>query len=271
MRRRSLLVGAAVPLALGAGPSRAQPPGAPGGNGKTYLLVHGSWCGGWFFDPVADRLRAQGHRVFTPTQTGLGERSHLLSRAVTLDTFVTDLANVIEWEELRDVILVGHSFAGGPITGVADRMPDRLRRVVYLDAIIWQNGQSFLSTLPPEVAAARRKTAQEVGGVSVLPPPLGALGSLGLSAGPTEDWFKRRATPHPLATYETPLRLGNPSIGNGRPCTYVAFTQPAFPAPEPSRRWAREQKGWSWMELPIGHAAPIIAPDKVAELLGGID
>ncbi|HJS87604.1 MAG TPA: alpha/beta fold hydrolase [Acetobacteraceae bacterium] len=112
---------------------------------------NGSWCGGWFFDPVADRLRAQAHRVFTPTQTGLGERSHLLSREVTLDTFITDLANVIEWEELRDVILVGHSFAGGPITGVADRMPDRLRRVVYLDAIILQNGQSFLSTLPPKL------------------------------------------------------------------------------------------------------------------------
>jgi pimeloyl-ACP methyl ester carboxylesterase len=271
MRRRSLLqTGAIGPLALAAQSARAQPPGISATGGKTYVLVHGSWCGGWFFDPVADRLRAQGHRVLTPTQTGLGERSHLLSREITLDTFITDLLNVIEWEELHDVILAGHSAAGGPITGVTDRMPDRIRHLVFLDAFILQNGQSFFSAAPPEVAAARRKAAQDIRGVSVVPPPLSALSSLGLPDGPIADWLKRRLTPHPIETYETPLRLANPSIGNGRSCTYVAFTQPAFPGPEPSRRWARVQQGWGWMELPSGHDAPITVPDKVAELLSGI-
>src|SRR5947209_8258180 len=107
-RRLFMRASAAVPVVLGALPTRAQ---VPDGRGKTYVLVHGSWCGGWFWAPVAERLRAQGHRVFTPTHTGLGERKHLLSRDITLATFIVDLVNVIEAEELRDVILVGHSSA----------------------------------------------------------------------------------------------------------------------------------------------------------------
>jgi pimeloyl-ACP methyl ester carboxylesterase len=269
-RRLFLQVGAASPLILATRPAGAQPTSASAGGGKTYVLVHGSWCGGWFFGPVADRLRANGHRVFTPTQTGLGERKHLLSREITLDTFVDDLVNVVEWEELNDVILVGHSSAGGPISGVADRMPDRIRHVIYLDSFILRNGQSFFSASSPEVAEARRKSAHEVGGVSVVPPPLGGLSGLGLSDGPVTDWFRRRVTPQPISTYETPLKLGNPVIGNGKPCTYVAFTAPAFPGPEPSRRWAKSQTGWTWVELAAGHAAPVIVPDKVADLLAGI-
>jgi len=148
---------------------------------------------------VADRLRAAGHRVFTPTQTELGERKHLLTPDISLDTFVEDLVNVLEYEELREVILVGHSAAGGPIPGVVDRMPDRIRHVVYLDATILQNGQSLFSTSPPEVVAARRKAAQEIGGVSVVPAPLAGVGALGLSDGPIADWFRRRATPQPIA------------------------------------------------------------------------
>ena len=149
-------------------------------------------------------------------------------------------------------------------------MPERIRHVVYLDAIILQDGQSLFSASPPEVVAARRKAAQEVGGVSVVPPPLAGVSTLGLSDGPIADWFRRRATAQPIATYEAPLKLSNPAIGNGRPCTYVAFTNPAFPSPEPSRRWARTKPSWAWMELAAGHAAPIIVPDKVAEVLGSI-
>ena len=89
------------------------------GESKTYVLVHGAWHGGWCWRAVADALRAKGHRVFTPTQTGLGERKHLLSRELTLDTFVDDLTNLIEMEELQEIILVGHSFGGSPISGVA--------------------------------------------------------------------------------------------------------------------------------------------------------
>lgn len=240
------------------------------GAAKTYLLVHGSWVGGWYWAPVAERLRGMGHRVFAPTLTGLGERRHLLSPGLTLDTAVEDVANVIEAEELRDVVLVGHSFGGAPVTGVADRMPERIRHLVYLDANIIENGQSFLDTLPPDVAEARRQAAREAGGgVPAIPPPLAAFPVFGIPEGPVADWLRRRLTPHPLAYYETPLRLGHP-VGNGRPCTYVSLTSPANPSQEPSRRWARGRPGWDWVELAQGHVAPATAPDEVARLLAGL-
>src|SRR6202163_696893 len=103
---------------------------------QTFVLVHGAWHGGWCWSRVADRLRAAGHQVFTPTQTGLGERRHLLSQDITLDTFIKDIVNVIEAEELSNVILVGHSFGGWAITGRANAMPDKVRHLVYLDSLM---------------------------------------------------------------------------------------------------------------------------------------
>src|SRR3712207_2174824 len=152
-RRRTFKLGlftAAVALLGTAGEATAQAPGVPEVRGNAYVIVHGAWGGGTSWAPVTERLRSQGRRVFTPSQTGLGERRHLLSRNITLDTFVEDIANVLEAEDLRDVILVGHSFGGISVTGVADRMPDRIRRLVYLDAVILQDGQSFLGSLPSE-------------------------------------------------------------------------------------------------------------------------
>ncbi len=208
--------------------------------------------------------------MFTPTQTDLGERKHLLSRDITIDTFVEDIANVLEAEDLRDVILVGHSFGGITITGVVDRMPERIRHLVYLDAVILQDGQSFLGSLPPEPAARLRAAARDSGNGMVLPvPPIESLGAIGIPPGPLAEWIHRRMTPHPLAVYDTPLKLRSP-VGNGRPCTYVHFTAPPFPPTEASRRWARGRDGWSWIELPAGHAGHATAPDEVARLLAGI-
>src|SRR5918998_890613 len=171
-------------------------PALPEARGKTYVLVHGSWGGGWQWAPVAERLRAQGHRVFTPTQTGLGERRHLLSRDITIDTFVEDIVNVLEAEELRDVILAGHSSGGFPITGAADRAAERIRHVVYVDAAIAQGGQSYFDAGPPEVAAARRRAAQERGGGIAVPvPPIEGLGSIGVPPGPLSEWLHPRFTP----------------------------------------------------------------------------
>src|SRR5687767_4165040 len=135
---------------------------------RTYVLIHGSWHGGWCWARVAELLGAAGHRVYSPTQTGLGERSHLLSPGITLDTFVTDLVNVLEWEDLTDAILVGHSFGGIAITGAADRVPHRIRHLVYLDSLILRDGESAFSVFPPDVVEARRKLAQDFsGGVSI--------------------------------------------------------------------------------------------------------
>ena len=121
-----------------------------------------------------------------------------------------------------------------------------------------------------QAAAARRKAAQEGGnGIAVPVPPIEALGGIGVPPGPLAEWMHRRLTPHPIGTYETPLKLGNP-VGNGRPCTYVHFNSPPFPPMEASRRWARGREGWNWMELAGSHNGLITVPDEVTRVLAGI-
>jgi pimeloyl-ACP methyl ester carboxylesterase len=138
---------------------------------------------------------------------------------VTLDIFVQDLVNVFEWEDLNDVILVAHSFGGIACTGAADRIPKRIRHIVYLDSLILQPGQSAFDAIPADVAEARRKTAQEFsGGVSMPVPDPRAFG---ITNPADTAWLNEKSTPHPLQTYETRLALKNP-IGNGLPVTYVS-------------------------------------------------
>lgn len=265
-RRDMLLAGAGAPaaaLAAEGASGQAQPAG-----GKTYVLVHGAWHGGWCWRDVANGLRAQGHRVFAPTQTGLGERRHLLSRDVTLDVFVDDVANLFEAEELRDAVLVGHSFGGSAISGVADRMPEAVRHLVYLDSLMVEPGRSPFGMLPPDVVAARRKLIAEQGdGVAIPPPPPPAFGIP--EDHPGAAWVARRLTPHPAGTYESPLRLRNP-VGNGRPRTYIACTAPVYGPLEASRQWVRRQEGWNWQEIATGHDAMVTAPAELARMLTAI-
>ena len=206
-----------------------------------------------------------GHRVLTPTQTGLGDRRHLFSPAITLDTFVSDIANVIEAEELREVVLVGHSFAGIVICGVADRMADRLRRLVFLDAVILQDGQCLLDGLPSEAAAQRRQVIRDNEAHGIPPPDPTVFGVTGAD----RDWLLRRLTPQPVHTHDQPLRLEH-RLGNGLPCSYIACIDPALPNIAPSRRWARAQPGWDWHELRTGHDAMVTAPGELTHLLGAI-
>ncbi|WYX08785.1 alpha/beta hydrolase [Achromobacter xylosoxidans] len=172
--RRTLLQLAAGLPALAAAPAIAAKPAA--GRAKTYVLAHGSWHGGWCWRPVADRLQAAGHRVYAPSFTGMGDRAHLLHKGITIDTFVEDLVQVIQSEELNDVILVGHSFGGIPISGVADRIPERLAHLVYFDSIVLQNGQDAFSVYPKADADARIAAASKAtNGLAVpIPEPLPA-------------------------------------------------------------------------------------------------
>ncbi|MCW8086244.1 alpha/beta hydrolase [Sabulicella glaciei] len=264
MERRTML--AAGALALAATPALAQQPAA---SPKTYVLVHGAWGGGWIWKHTAEGLRAKGHRVFTPTQTGLGERKHLMARSITIDTFVEDIAAVLQAEELRDVILVGHSFGGFAVTGVADRMPDRIRHLVYLDALLPENGDTAFAVLPPGIEEARRRTVAEQGGGVALPVPP-------LSAFPLPDevraWFGRQLAPHPFGTYDTPLRLKAPP-GAGRPVTYVSYTNPPLASIEPSRQRARakQAQGWRFTEMDVPHDAQAAVPERIIALLDGIN
>lgn len=236
--------------------------------GKTFVLLHGAWHGGWCWRDVATLLRAQGHRVTTPTQTGLGERRHLFSGAITLETFVQDVVEHLQAEEIEDAILVGHSFGGLGISGAADRVPARIRHLVYLDALVLEDGQAPFDIMPAEVVAGRRKLAAEQGGGLFIPiPPVAAFGVP--ENHPNAPWMRRRMTPHPLGTYETPLRLANP-VGNGLPRTYIAAVDPAYPALGAIQTRLRGEPGWAWREIRTGHDAMVTAPAVLAAMLAEI-
>jgi pimeloyl-ACP methyl ester carboxylesterase len=207
--------------------------------------------------------------VYTPTQTGVGERRHLLSSAVGLEVFTLDVTNLLEAEELTDVVLVGHSLGGVTITAVADRMPDRLRQLVYLDGGVLQSGESVFTDYPADLVADRRAAAAaSPGGLTIPPPPPAAFG---IPDGPRADWVARHMTPHPIATYEQPLELRNPTIGNGLPCTYVVCVDPVYAPLEVYRRRVRGFVAaglpWSWRELATGHEAMVMAPEALTEML----
>lgn len=261
MNRRNLIrFSAAAGLAALAKTGSAQAPQ------RTFVLVAGAFSGGWIWARVAQRLRNAGHQVFTPTLTGIGDRAHLMSASITMDTFVQDIVSVVETEELEDVILVGSSFGGIPAGGAADVVGNRLRKLVFLDSILGEPGKSAFDALPAEVVAARRKLAQESsGGVSLPPPPPSAYAALGVTDASDAAWCQRRFTPHPIGSYESALSPRHGS--NGVPKTYVACLTPAFGAIARSRTWAKEQSGWRWLEMNTGHLPMITAPDDLTRML----
>jgi pimeloyl-ACP methyl ester carboxylesterase len=227
-----------------------------------FVLVHGAWMGGWCWRDVVRELRAAGHQVYTPTMTGLGERGHLLTPSVRLSTFIEDVCRVIEFEELTDVILVGHSFGGMVISGVADRMEESVKQLIFLDALVAQHGQSAISILPPVVQAERTHTDDPDGLRMHTPSPE----SFGVSDPAQAAWVLRRSTPHPLHAYTEPLALRHP-VGNGLPCTYIAVTEPWYAPLVDVRAWVKRQADWQWREIPTGHAPMITAPKLLAQEL----
>ena len=214
-------------------------------------------------ETLADILRARGHIVTTPTQTGLGERSHLLSPSVTLSVFVDDIVNHLKWEDLTDVVLVGHSFGGAAITGAADVVPERIAKLIYLDAAIMEDGETWFSQLPKSLVQERMKAAKESsGGLSL---PVAPVNTFGVFEPADAEYLARHLTPHPLATFATALKLKS-SVGNGLPATYVTCTDPVY-EPAIVCRQRAEEAGWPILELATGHDAMITAPLATANLL----
>jgi len=234
------------------------------GDGTTYVLVHGAWHGGWCWKTVARILRAHGHQVFTPTLSGLGERAHLLSTTIDLGVFIQDVVNVLEYEDLHDVVLVGHSFGGLPIIGAADRVPQRIRQLVFLDAVVLEHGQTAFSRLAPEIVAQRIAQSNESsGGLSIPVPPASAFGVFEPAH---VALLERHCTPHPLKTFDDPLVLNGP-VGGAIPKAYIQCVNPVYAPMQATRDFVRAQKDWAWDEIETGHDAMISAPEALAAKL----
>jgi len=228
----------------------------------TFLLVHGAWHGGWCWRPVAERLRKAGHEVYAPSLTGLGDRGHLANRTINLETHVEDVVQLMEMEDLRDIVLVGHSYGGMVVTGVADRLADRIARLVYLDAFVPEHGKCLLDYALPERAADMRHEGERTG--FVTPPPMSLWG---LTRQADLDFVGAREVRHPYATMSQPVKLLNVAESRNIPKTYVYCSSPATGSFDQFAAKYRDDPAWRFHELKTGHDAMILMPDEVAGIL----
>jgi pimeloyl-ACP methyl ester carboxylesterase len=227
-----------------------------------FVLVHGAWHGAWCWRRVLPALWQQGHRAFTVSLTGVGERAHLLSSAITLDTHIQDVVSVLVAEELEDCVLVGHSYAGTVITGAWALQPQRIGRLVYLDAVVARPGEAWSTGHPASIQTERRHLIAERG---MLPPPDPAIFGL---AGADRDWVARRLTPQPGGVYDAPVAFDE-AAWLATPRTFIDCHEPALPSMAGMRERVRAQPGWTVVEMATGHDAMISAPEQlVAALLG---
>jgi pimeloyl-ACP methyl ester carboxylesterase len=268
LNRRAFQLAALGLLASSGTALAARPIPAPAGaKPKTFVLVHGAWYGGWCWDAVAQALRAQGHQVTTPTCPGLGEQAHLLSKEITLSTFITSISEHLRYENLSEVILVGSGFAGVVISGVADRAAGALKRLVYVDAMVLDSGQSVFEAQPAGITQKRLEQAEREGkGVAIPAPP---ASTYGVTDARTMAWLSERLSPQPLGTYQEKLVLNNP-LGNGVARLYVDCTASPFAPLVEVKTRLRRQAGWTWAELNSHHDPMITEPQMLADLLAGL-
>lgn len=228
----------------------------------TFVLVHGTGDGGWVWKKLAPILRTEGHEVYTPTLTGVGDRSHLLDCGVDLYTHITDITNLLEYEDLSDVVLVGHSYAGMVITGVAARAPERLSEVVYLDAYLPDEGQSEADLWTESMRA--EILADEAAGRGVRLSPSSAF--FGITDPELADWVDARMTPHPLATYNQPAPVGTKMTAMLKYIYILCTEGPTTPLFETFYGKAKA-KHWQVYDLPTGHMVMLTMPHDLATIL----
>ena len=236
---------------------------------STFVLIHGAWHGGWCWSRVAPLLRAAGHEVHTPTLAGMGEHAHLASKQITLDTHVEDVVSYLEAWELKDVVLVGHSYGCPIITWAADRLDGsgRIGRLVYLDGSVPNDGDGWFSSNKPEQIAARNKAAQDSGGLTIPCPDAAAFG---LTDPADIAWVQRRLRPHPYGCYLSTQRLPNLTAGRGiklLPRTYIDCIKPFYSDFNGTKGRVKADAGWKYLTIETGHDAMVSAPQELAKLL----
>lgn len=222
----------------------------------TFVLVHGAWRGSWCWKRVRRALQRQGHEVFTPTLTGLADRSHLLSEKVDLETHTLDVLNLIKWEELDDFVLCGHSYGGMVVAGVADRVPERIRSLVFVDAFVPEHGECLADFAPVSGGGL-------IDGWKSAPITAAAFG---VNPGDV-PWVDRQCTMQSVACFEQPVQLGR-GIERIRHVSYV-YASGWAGGESPFRRFqakARAQ-GWKTTEMDCGHDVMLDRPDELAALL----
>jgi pimeloyl-ACP methyl ester carboxylesterase len=228
----------------------------------TIVIVHGAWGGSWAWRKFSRILRDKGHEVFTPTLTGLGDRSHPLTREVGLEHHIRDVAAVLEFEDLTDVVLIGHSYGGMVVTGVADRMDDRIAALIYLDAFVPRDGECVFDLQPPAQAEQMKRAVSETGeGWKVPPNPLPP-------DTPAEEraWLEKRRKPQALRTHSEPIRLNAAAPVARRSYIYCKRIG-AFDTFAPFSARARADTAWRYYEMDASHGPHITAPEELARLI----
>ncbi len=227
----------------------------------TFVLVHGAWHGGWCWQRVADRLRGGGHTVFTPTLTGLGERSHLLRAGIDLKTHIVDVVNVMKWEGLSDVVLCGHSYGGMVISGVAEALPQAIRSIVFLDAFVPRHGEAVQDLTGPAVREAAQAAMQR-GDIVIPPRPAEAFGVNPADRG----WVDRLCVGQPIGTFTDKIALTG-AVGRVARKSYIRAASYANPGFDRALGEVRADKTWRTYEVPSGHDVMVDMQERLAEIL----
>jgi pimeloyl-ACP methyl ester carboxylesterase len=228
---------------------------------STFLFVPGAWLGGWCWRTVAADLQAGSHTVITPTLTGLGERAHLLSRQIGLQTHVADITGILHYRDLNGVTLVGHSYGGTVITAVAEKVPERLRRLVYLDASVPRDGESNNDVIGPEMAARLRASALQDGEGWRVPPARYVVERLSDVLRP---WVEARLTPHPLLCFDEPVHLRSKAAAE-LPKAFIRSSQQS----DLYRKLVDRARaaGWTCRDIEGGHYPMFTEPQAAAAAL----
>ena len=229
----------------------------------TFVLVQGAWIGSWYWKRVREQLQAAGQHVFTPTLTGLADRPHLLSRDINLDTHILDVVNLIQWEELSDIVLCGHSYGGCVVTGVADRLPNRIRTLMYLDAFVLEDGENLAQHLPADQYNQLLEGSRTLGEgwkVPPIPPEV-------FNVNPADaEWVRRQYTVHPLKCFEQRIKLTG-GINQVKSVMYILAEGFLEGSPFPPFYDKAKTKSWKTVTMSCGHLPMLDQPEELTKIL----
>ncbi|MDP1582374.1 MAG: alpha/beta hydrolase [Bradyrhizobium sp.] len=224
---------------------------------KTFLVCHGAWSAGWAWKKMHPLMAAAGHRLVTPTYTGLGERAHLANPSIDLETHIEDVLNVIKYEDLRDIVLVGHSYGGMVATGVADRARDRVVKLIYVDAFVPEDGQSLFDL--NKVAVQKRADSGDGWRVPPNPTPPDTSPA-------DQEWLSTRRVHMPIKCFETALKLQGGALTLPRSYIYATRITPQDTF-GPFARQAKGDPAWGYHEIDASHSPNVTAPEALMTLL----